>query len=150
MSRFVYNHSLSKQDSKASLKHKGSDNTSPYPVSRLAAHMPLVDLAKEISQADNMVNSRVTGQLKVIAEQIRHLQHEARKVLEKGQRDQELHHAQCNFIRQPGKIYYLYKKPSGQSYFSMLSPQEWGSQPPHEFIAAYKLEIDMSWSPVND
>lgn len=150
MSRFVYNHSLSKQDSKAPLKHKGSDNTSPYPVSRLAAHMPLVDLAKEISQADNMVNSRVTGQLKVIAEQIRHLQHEARKVLEKGQRDQELHHAQCNFIRQPGKIYYLYKKPSGQSYFSMLSPQEWGSQPPHEFIAAYKLEIDMSWSPVND
>ena len=141
---------MSKQDSKAPIKHQGNDNTSPYPVSRLAAHMPLVDLAKEISQADNMVNSRVTGQLKVIVEQIRHLQSEARKVLEKGQQDQELHHAQCNFIRKPGKTYYLYKKPGGQTYFSMLAPEEWGGQPPHEFIAAYKLEADMSWSKHDD
>lgn len=140
---------MSKHDSKAPLKHKGSDSTSPYPVSRLAAHMPLVDLAKEISQADSMVNSRVTGQLKVIAEQIRHLQHAARKVLEKGQRDQALHHAQCNFIRQPGKTYYLYRKSDGQTYFSMLAAEEWGGRPPHEFIAAYKLEADMSWSPVH-
>jgi hypothetical protein len=108
--------------------------------------MPLVDLAKEISQADNMVNTRVSGQLKIIAEQIRHLQDEARKVLEDGKRDQELHHAQCNFKRQPGKTYYLYKKSGGQTYFSMLSPDEWGGTPPHEFIAAYRLEADMSWS----
>lgn len=150
MSRLVYNYNMSQQDSKKPLKHAGSDNTSPYPVSRLAAHMPLVDLAKEISQADNMVNTRVTGQLKIIAEQIRHLQKEARKVLEDGKRDQELHHAQCNFIRHPGKTYYLYKKSAGQTYFSMLAPNEWGGQPPHAFIAAYRLEADMSWTPASE
>ncbi len=132
------------------VKHQGSESTSPYPVSRLSAHMPLVDLAKEISQADNMVNTRVTGQLKVIAEQIRQLQATARKVLEDGQRDQALHHAQCNFKRQPGKTYYLYKKSTGQTYFSMLSPEEWGGQPPHRFIAAYRLEADMSWTAAAD
>jgi hypothetical protein len=137
---------MTKRKDNKPAKHQGSDNTSPYPVSRLSAHMPLVDLAKEISQADNMVNTRVTGQLKVIAEQIRQLQATARKVLEDGQRDQELHHAQCNFKRQPGKTYYLYKKPGGQTYFSMLSPEEWGGQPPHSFIAAYRLEADMSWT----
>lgn len=137
---------MSDKDSNKPVKHLGSDSTSPYPVSRLSAHMPLVELAKEISQADNMVNSRVSGQLRIIADQIRHLQDEARRVLEAGKRDQELHHAQCNFIRQPGKTYYLYKKSSGQTYFSMLSPEEWGGQPPHTFMAAYRLEADMSWT----
>ena len=141
---------MSKHDSKAPRKHEGSDSTSPYPVSRLAAHMPLVDLAQEISQADNIVNTRVTGQLNVIADQIRHLQNEARKILEAGKRDQELHHAQCNFIRQPGKTYFLYRKSSDQTYFSMLSPEEWGGQPPHVFIAAYRLEADMSWTPATE
>ena len=141
---------MSKKNSKAPRKHRGSDNSSPYPVSRLSANMPLVDLAKEISLADNMVNTRVTGQLNVIADQIRHLQNEARKILEDGKRDQELHHAQCNFIRQPGKTYFLYQKSSDQTYFSMLSPDEWGGQPPHDFIAAYQLEADMSWTPVTD
>lgn len=141
---------MSKHNSNVPLKHKGSDNSSPYPVSRLSASIPLVDLAKEISQADNMVNSRVTGQLKVIAEQIRQLQAQARTVLENGKQDQELHHARCNFKRLPGKVYYLYKKTSGETYFSMLAPEEWGGRPPHEFIAAYRLEADMSWSATND
>ncbi|MFO7602266.1 MAG: DUF2452 domain-containing protein [Gammaproteobacteria bacterium] len=137
---------MSEHDRTKPQKHQGSDNTSPYPVSRLSAAMPLVDLAREISAADNMVNSRVTGQLQVIANQIRHLQDAARQILEKGQRDQALHHAQCNFKRQPGKTYYLYRKAGGQTYFSMLAPAEWGGRPPHEFIAAYRLEADMSWS----
>ena len=141
---------MSKQDSKTPSRHSGSDNSSPYPVSRLSAHMPLVDLAQEISQADNMINSRVTGQLKVIAEQIRHLQKQAYTVMEAAKQDQELHHAQCNFVRQPGKTYFLYKKSTGQSYFSMLAPEEWGGQPPHTFIAAYRLEADMSWTPAED
>ncbi|MFO7603566.1 MAG: DUF2452 domain-containing protein, partial [Gammaproteobacteria bacterium] len=62
---------MSEHDRTKPQKHQGGDNTSPYPVSRLSAAMPLVDLAREISAADNMVNSRVTGQLQVIANQIR-------------------------------------------------------------------------------
>lgn len=139
-----------KNDSIKPQKHQGNDSTSPYPVSRLSANMPLVDLAKEISQADNMVSTRVNGQLKVIAEQIRHLQNQARSILEKGNRDQELHHAECNFIRQPGKTYYLYKRQNNSTYFSMLSLDDWHQQPPHQFIAAYTLESDMSWTPVTD
>ena len=126
--------------------HQGSNSTSPYPVSRLAPHFELVDLARQISEADSKINIRVNAKLKVIADQIKHLQAEAQSVMEAAQRDQELHQADCNFTRIPGRIYHLYKKPDGTTYFSMLSPNDWGKQCPHEFIASYRLENDMSWT----
>ena len=48
---------------------------------------------------------------------------QAKTVLEEAKRDAELHHAACNFKKIPGKIYYLYKRKSGQTYFSMMKPE---------------------------
>jgi len=48
---------------------------------------------------------------------------QAQLVLEEAKRDADLHHAACNFKKIPGKLYYLYKRNSGQTYFSMLSPE---------------------------
>ncbi len=126
--------------------HQGSDRTAPYPVSRLAPAFELVDLAKQIGEADKMLNTQVSSKLKVIADQIRHLQEEARQILEQTRQDQKLHQADCNFQRQPGHIYHLYRKPNGRSYFSMLSPADWNDSPPHEFLGSYRLEADMSWT----
>jgi len=126
--------------------HQGKNNTSPYPVSRLAPHFELVDLARQISEADAKINIRVSAKLKVIADQIKALQAQAQEVLQDAQQDQQLHQAQCNFSRIPGRIYHLYKKPQGDSYFSMLSPEDWQGKTPHEFIASYRLENDMSWT----
>lgn len=127
--------------------HQGADRSAPYPVSRLAPALDLVDLAKQIAQADAMLNTRVSAKLKVIADQVKLLQAEARTILEQTQRDQDLHRGQCNFKRQPGRIYHLYRRDDGNRYFSMLSPDEWRGQPPHEFAGSYRLESDMSWTP---
>ena len=63
----------------------------------------------------------------MIAEQVRFLQEQARKVLEEANLSAELHHIACNFKRIPGKIYYVYRKPdTGKKYMSMISPTEWG------------------------
>lgn len=128
-------------------RHEGESRTSPYPVSRLAPPISLVDAARQIEQADQMVGNRVSSKLKVIADQIRALQEEARSVLNEAERDQDLHHVRCNFKRQPGKIYHLYQKEDGSRYFSMLSPEEWRGQPPHEFLGSFRLEADYSWTP---
>ena len=130
-------------------QHKGPDNSAPYPVSRMAPAFELVDLAKEISQADMTLNNHVNSKLRVIADQIRHLQHEAHKILEQTQKDQVLHRAECQFKRQPGKVYHLYQKQNGRLYFSLLSPQDWQHNPPHAFIGSYRLENDMSWTDIN-
>lgn len=139
-----------KQTGKYPLRpHTGQDNSAPYPVSRMAPAFDLVDLAKEISQADATLDNHVNSKLSVIADQIRHLQQQAHKILEQTQKDQLLHRAECQFKRQPGKVYHLYQKQGGRLYFSLLSPQDWQQTPPHTFIGSYRLENDMSWTDIN-
>lgn len=130
-------------------RHQGADRSAPYPVSRLAPGFALVDLAREIEQADSMVAGRLGAQLQVIAEQVRALQEQARQVLEQARTDQRLHHARCAFRRIPGRTYYLYEEPDGSVAFSMLSPQDWRGTPPKPFVGAYRLAADMSWSPAD-
>ena len=125
-------------------------NSLPYPASRLAPGIELVDLAQQISTADRFLQSTATARLRTIAEQIQRLQQDAQRILLETQQQQELHRAECNFKRQPGKTYHLYQKASGQRYFSMLAPDDWGGKPPHEFLASYRLENDMSWTALTE
>ncbi|XP_002739964.1 uncharacterized protein C1orf50 homolog [Saccoglossus kowalevskii] len=112
--------------------------------------MDLVELARHVQKADEFVRANAGNKLMTIAEQIRHLQKQAKKVLEEAKRDADLHHAACNIKKRPGQIYYLYKRESGQKYFSILSPEEWGTNCPHDYLGAYKLEFDMSWTPAKN
>ena len=130
--------------------HQGADHAAPYPVSRMAPATELVDLARQIEEADQMLGNVVHAKLKVIAEQMKALQHEARSILESSARDQQLHRAQCQFKRQPGKVYHLYKRSGDVLYFSMLSPDEWGGTSPHPYVGSYRLENDMSWTAVDE
>lgn len=75
-------------------------------------------------QADQFTRATASSKLSVIAEQVRFLQEQARKVLEEANLNKELHHIACNFKKIPGKVYYVYKKPGpqGSKYISMISP----------------------------
>ena len=134
-------------DSRPDPVHRGDERSSPYPVSRLAPAFGLVELARELELADQMVSGRANAQLAQIAQQIRSLQAQAREVMEAAHTDLQLHRAQCNFKRIPGKVYHLYRHNNGQLHFSMLSPDDWRGSPPHEFVGSYRLETDMSWAP---
>jgi hypothetical protein len=128
-------------------KHDGPDRSSPYPVSRLAPAFDIVDAAKRIQEADQMMSAVVGNQLETIVDQIRALQDQAREILARAQHDAELHRAECNFIRRPGQRYHLYAREDDSLYFSMLSPDDWNGAPPHAFRGSYRLEADMSWTP---
>ena len=128
------------------LIHQGADHSAPYPVSRLAPGFGLVDLAREIEQADQIISSRLGSQMQIIADQVKSLQEQARKILAQAHEDQRLHHARCAFRRIPGHVYHLYEEPDGSLAFSMLSPADWGGQPPKTFRGSYRLETDMSWT----
>ncbi|EAX07141.1 hypothetical protein G5576_000913 [Homo sapiens] len=123
---------------------------SPYHTHRAGDPLDLVALAEQVQKADEFIRANATNKLTVIAEQIQHLQEQARKVLEDAHRDANLHHVACNIVKKPGNIYYLYKRESGQQYFSIISPKEWGTSCPHDFLGAYKLQHDLSWTPYED
>lgn len=106
----------------------------------------LVKLATQIQTADKFTRSTAGSKLQVIAEQVRFLQQQAQSILEEAALNNQLHHIACNFKKVPGKIYYVYKRDSGKHYMSMISPKEWGKSCP-PFVAAYKLEHDMTFTP---
>jgi hypothetical protein len=114
-------------------RHEGPVSTSPYPMSRLAPPHALVDVAREIERADQMLGAVVGNKLELI---------------EAAERDAKLHRARCNFQRRPGAVYHLYESAAGAPYFSMLSPEEWGGSPPDRFVGSYRLELDMSWTEI--
>lgn len=123
---------------------------SPYGASRLAPAIDIVDAAKQIAEADRVIGTVVNAKLEVIAEQIRHLQDQARAVLQRALDDADLHRAQCRFQKKVGETYFLYRRADGSAYFSMLSPEDWKGAAPHEFLGRYRLEGDMSWSAAED
>jgi hypothetical protein len=127
--------------------HRGPEHSAPYPTSRGAPPIELLDLARAVASAETFVTTRASAKLRVIADQIRSLQAEARKVLEEARRDQELHRAACSFRRTPGQTYHLYRRGDGQLQFALLSPGDWGGRPPSAYLGAYRLENDMSWTP---
>ena len=100
-------------------------------------------LAQYVQSADSHTKAVAGGKLELITNQIKMLQDQARKVLENAKRDMDLSHAKCNFQRRPGSIYHLYKKDIEGSeekevFLSILSPNEWGGNPPQEYLDSYR------------
>lgn len=120
--------------------------SSPYPTQRLAPPVSLVDTARAIEQASTQIAHQTHAQLDLINEQIKFLQAQARGILDKARHDLALHQAECRFTRVVGQCYHLYRRSNGSSYFSMLSPQDHGGDPPHEFLGSYWLEPDQTWT----
>merc|ERR1711878_228813 len=98
----------------------------------------LVELAEQVEKADQFTRATASSKLTVIAEQVRFLQEQARKVLEDARLNALLHKTNCNFKKNPD-----------EEFLSMISPEEWGSACP-EYVAGYRLEFDMSWTELQD
>lgn len=130
-------------------KHRGQDREAPYPLSRLAAPISLVDAAREIERADQLIASTASAKLDVIAAQMRALRAQAEAVLHEARHDAELHRAEARFVRRPGSTYHLYEKGDGQRYWSLLSPDEWRGAAPHAYVGSFRLEADQSWTPLD-
>jgi len=111
----------------------------------------LVELAEVVQKADQFTRATAGSKLTVIAEQVRFLQEQARKVLEDARLNALLHKTACNFKKVPGKTYYVYKQRANpdEEMLSMISPEEWGPGGP-EYVGGYRLEFDMSWTELKD
>jgi len=135
-------------------KYKGENirefqHRSPYPVSRLAPAVELVELAQEISAADDALTQQASAQLRLLAEQIEQLREKARKILAQTRENQELHRAQCSFSKITGQSYHLYRKAGGSLVFSMIAPDEWITEPAFTFVGTYRLEADKRWKKID-
>ncbi|XP_017069936.2 uncharacterized protein C1orf50 homolog [Drosophila eugracilis] len=109
----------------------------------------IIELAQQIQNADKQLKSSTCHKLGVIMDQIKMLQAQAMNILKESNLNQDLHSAACNFTKKPGQIYHLYQRASGQNYFSMLSPEEWNLSVDQTFKGSYRLEYDLTWTPLD-
>jgi len=114
----------------------------------MAPAFGLVDAAAEIEKADQIIATMTTGKLELIAKQMRALREEAERVLTAAKRDADLHRVKCNFEKQPGGVYHLYRRANGELYFSLMAPDEWTTRPAQEHVASYRMEADRSFTPL--
>lgn len=80
-----------------------------------------------------------------IREQIELLARQAKDIQHRVQISEEIYEAEMNFEPIIAKIYYLYRRSNGKSVVSMVSPPEWGKNPPFTFIATVRLLSDHTW-----
>jgi hypothetical protein len=132
-------------------KHQGPGFRSPYPASRLAPTIDLVEMARVVAEADDILALQAAGKLRLLAEQMAELQEKARQILLATQQNQELHRVSCAFRKIPGQVYHLYRRRDNTSFFSLVAPDEWskmGNDPSPRFVGSYRLEADQSWTVV--
>ena len=125
--------------------HRGSK----FPTSRLSAPFQPIDADAAFQQAADMITVVTRGKLELIVDQIKHLQEQARRIIMEAELDAKLHTASCSFEKRAGHTYHLYRRDQDDTYFSILSPEEWGT-PPHEYLGSYVMNGDMSWTRVDD
>lgn len=80
-----------------------------------------------------------------IREQIELLARQARDIQQRVQISEEIYEAEMNFEPIISKVYYLYRRSNGQAVVSMVSPAEWGPNPPFTFVATVQLLSDHTW-----
>ncbi|MDH4262298.1 MAG: DUF2452 domain-containing protein [Spirochaetia bacterium] len=119
-------------------------NIIPYPTRTLDPPITLIDRVKEIEIAGNTIQSHVNGKLDLILKQIQNLQNEAKKIIEQAEEDILLHKIKCNFEKKVGMIIHLYTRKTGESFFSLLSSEEWLNSPA-TYKASYRIKPDMGF-----
>jgi hypothetical protein len=132
-------------------RYEGPAHAAPYALQRTGPSFDLVDVAAQIQAADQTLATMTMGKLGLIADQIARLQAEARVLLERARRDAELHRVACRFEKRPGGVYHLYRRTGdGTLWFSRLAPEEWVTPQPQTFEGSFRLELDQSFSRVDD
>lgn len=106
----------------------------------------LEKLIETLNQSETHVKNTAFNKLQVIGEQIKFLQKQAHEILSSATKDSELHKVPCNFVKVPGQIYHLYERKTGEQFWSMVSPSEFGRENKNEHLGSYRMEVDRSFT----
>ncbi len=92
-----------------------------------------------MEQQTQMQMDQIYKQMKLLAEQAKHLQTRADISL-------QIYNAVIGFEPIIGQEYYLYERKDNSKLVSMVSPDDWGGSIPYkEFVAKVKLLADHTW-----
>ena len=102
--------------------------------------------SKSIMAMEQQTERQMTqlyDQMKTLADQAKQLQNRT-------EISRRVYDADMGFQPVIGHVYFLYLRKNGQYVLSMVSPKEWGKNPPYEYVAQVTLLADHTWEVVNE
>lgn len=104
-----------------------------------------VDRGRIKGRAVTSMYQQTDIQLGQLRKQIELLAKQADDIRKRVLISEKIYEAEISFQPLVGFVYHLYAKNNGAYVLSMISPDEWGSNPPYEFQATVKLFADHTW-----
>ncbi len=132
-------------------KDKVTDNPHnlPYAHTIGGAEIKPVDKGKVKGRAMMAMYEQTDMDLEQIRQQMELLARQAKAIKDRVRISEKIYLAEINFEPFMGKVYHLYLRESGKYVLSLVSPDEWGSTPPFDFIATVHLLADHTWEVID-
>lgn len=130
------------------LKEKTSENPGllSFPHSVGGAIVKPEDQGKVMGRAMTAMKEQTERQLQQLYDQMQVLVKQANNIKSRVHVSERIYLSQMNFEPIIGQTYFLYEKAERENVLSMISPQEWGNNPPYQsFVAKVKLLADHTW-----
>jgi hypothetical protein len=117
----------------------------PYAHTRGGATIKPMDKGRVKGRAVAAMYEQTDMDLNQIREQIELLARQAKAIQDRVDISEEIYGAEMNFEPLISRTYHLYRRRNGGSLLSMVSPEEWGKNPPYEFVATVRMLADHTW-----
>lgn len=117
----------------------------PYAHTVGSAEIKPVDKGKVKGRAMSAMYEQTDMDLEQIRQQMELLAKQAKNIHDRVKISEKIYTAEMNFEPFMGKTYYLYLRENGKYVVSLVSPKEWGSYPPFDYIATVHLLSDHTW-----
>jgi hypothetical protein len=117
----------------------------PYAHTVGGALVKPIDRGKVKGRAVAAMYKQADSQLAQIRQQVELLAQQAKRIQERMAISEQIYLAEMNFEPLIGSVYHLYRRRDESLVLSMVSPQEWGPNPPYRFVATVELLSDHTW-----
>jgi len=130
------------------LKEKTAENpgTLPYAHQSGSAIIKPEDKGKITGRAVSAMHSQTDMQMAQIYQQMQLLAEQANNIKKRVEISEKIYQTSMGFEPLINHIYFLYEKNEGDTFLSLIAPEEWGKKVRnYKFLAEVKLLADHTW-----
>ncbi|MFN3385251.1 MAG: DUF2452 domain-containing protein [Candidatus Thermochlorobacter sp.] len=127
-------------------KTASSPGLLPYAHTAGSALVKPEDMGKAKGRAIAAMHQQTDMQMAQLYEQMKLLAEQANAIKKRVEISERIYAAKMSFEPLISHVYYLYRRPDGEDFLSLVAPHEWGrSRKSFEFVAKVKLLADHTW-----
>ncbi len=117
----------------------------PYAHTAGGAIIKPMDKGRAKGTAMKAMYQQTDRQMDMLKKQMETLMAQAKTLQERVVLSEKIYQAEVGFKPVMGYDYFLYLKKNNKYLISMVAPEEWGSNPPYQYVASCQLLADHTW-----